>query len=78
MPRRRRDRAAKHYVKAKSAPFPGPSKGVKSAIGPYSWRSLFVKGNSTKPMVGSGKGAPQIARSGVGPQTIKRAGPVIF
>lgn len=75
MPRRKH---AKRYVTAPGRPFGGKHKGSKVAIGPASWRNLFVKGNATKPMVGSGKGSIQIARMGVGPQTIKRSGPVIF
>lgn len=79
MPRTRHGhRAAKRYVKATTAPFGGKHTGPKTAIGPTSWRNLFVKKNATKPMVGSGKGALQIASMGMGPQTLKRSGPVIF
>lgn len=75
MPRRKHH---KRYVKATTRAFGGPRKGSQVAIGPASWRNLFVKGNATKPMVGSGKGSLQIARMGMGPQTIKRSGPVLF
>lgn len=73
-------RKRKHHVtrvRSTAPPF-AKHKGPRTAIGPTSWRTLLLPGKKGGPMVGSGKGAAFVSRNGVGPQTVKRPGPVLY
>lgn len=65
------------FVRGRGKAF-GSHHGPRTAIGPTSWRTLPIKNKKSQPMVGSGKGAAFVSRNGVGAQTVKRSGPVIY